>query len=300
MRRTRSGLAVILVLWGRFCLPMMARAQGTGKEASIRVVISLDSGAAPYLDVERGFRQGLQERPELSLVREGEALADGGFKGETLHFCVGPKALKKKVESSGARILATLVLGKEELVPADRVTGVYLRHDLEAQLRLISRFFPHRKRIAILHGGDRTEALADRAREIGTSMGLTVLDRRMSSMKDLSRLMRWVGREADLLWGLPDPVVYTPSTARSLLQFSLRNRIPFLAPSKTWVRAGAVVGFDWDFVDLGQQCAALLGKMLAAPEGSPLPEGEAPRTLRWDTNENTARYLRLELPDPKP
>jgi hypothetical protein len=49
---------------------------------------------------------------------------------------------------------------------------------------------------------------------------------------------------ADVLWGIADDMVMTTETARSILLFSLRNRLPLIGLSGAWVKAGALMALS--------------------------------------------------------
>ena len=101
---------------------------------------------------------------------------------------------------------------------------------------------------------------------------------------------------ADVLWGLADQVVLNPKTVQSILLFSLRNRIPFVGLSSTWVKAGALYALDRDYGDIGAQCGELAVKVLqGAPPASLSPAG--PRKVVYAINMKTARLLKLEIQD---
>jgi putative ABC transport system substrate-binding protein len=98
------------------------------------------------------------------------------------------------------------------------------------------------------------------------------------------------------LWSLNDPVVYNPETARSLLLFSLRNRIPMVGQSGAWVRAGALYALDRDYDDVGAQCAQLTALILAGAMPAtvtPVP----PRKVRYIVNARTAADIGVALPE---
>jgi putative ABC transport system substrate-binding protein len=101
---------------------------------------------------------------------------------------------------------------------------------------------------------------------------------------------------ADVLWSLNDPVVYNTETARSLLVFSLRNRIPMIGQSAAWVRAGALYALDRDYDDVGAQCAQLAAVVLSGvspAQIAPVP----PRKVRYAINARTAADLGVILPN---
>ena len=239
-------------------------------------------------EVVRGFEEGLAEAG-VGTTEVTSAAA--------LVFAVGIEALDDALRCGRRPVVASYVLDAKRLRGNPGVTGVHLRHDPLRQLELIRRLFPRRRRLGLVCGPDvlgvgEAERLVEAARALDFALEIHVLH----GLDELASVLRLVGRRAEILWGLPDPLVYTAGTARTILRFSLLQRIPLVAPSPTWVRAGATAGLDWDLHDLGRQCADMALRVLRKGARDGLPAPEAPRTLRWDVNERSCAYLRLQLP----
>ncbi|MDH5701007.1 MAG: hypothetical protein OEZ41_13725, partial [Nitrospirota bacterium] len=138
--------------------------------------------------------------------------------------------------------------------------------------------------------------LITQARELTEAMGLTLYARQVESPRDLPDALDSLSRRADVVWGLTDSVALTPETAKGILLFSFRNRIPFVGLSTSWVKAGAVYALDRDYVDIGQQCGELAGKVLrdGKMQGlQPLP----PRKVLYALNLKTVNHMKLDLSD---
>ena len=61
----------------------------------------------------------------------------------------------------------------------------------------------------------------------------------------------------DVLFALPDRMVYTRESARGILLQSFRKRTPVIGPNEAWVRMGALYALDWDYDEVGVVCAQL-------------------------------------------
>ncbi len=59
--------------------------------------------------------------------------------------------------------------------------------------------------------------------------------------RNLPQALRSIGRNAQMIWGIPDRIVLTPETAQHLLVYSFRNRIPLSGLSKNWVMQSTIV-----------------------------------------------------------
>ena len=99
-----------------------------------------------------------------------------------------------------------------------------------------------------------------------------------------------------MLWGVTDPMVFNPETAKSLLVFSFRHQIPLIGHSTPWVKAGALYALDRDYADIGVQCAEMAEKILAGRSPSTMPP-VPPRKIRYTLNRKTAEQMKLDLPE---
>ena len=99
--------------------------------------------------------------------------------------------------------------------------------------------------------------------------------------------------QLDALMTLPDAEILSPAVARTLLVLSMRQRVPLVGPAGSWAKAGALYALDWDYEDLGRQCADVAQRLLsqrAAPSAA-----QAPRRARLVVNRRAAQHLKVHL-----
>ena len=289
-------LTVSLLVW----LPMPAVA---GK----LVIALLAQQTEPYQNVLKGFRQSLKKQ---GIEAEYEVLnfdadKDQGVeafqaikkKNPTLVFTLGSAATEAAIrEIQHIPIIAGMIVHEKELLQAKNATGVILDFPLKTQLNWIRRMFPSKKTVGVLFNPKENQHLIAEARRLTKAMGLTLYAKQVESPRDLPDALDSLSRRADVVWGLTDSVALTPETAKGILLFSFRNRIPFVGLSTSWVKAGAVYALDRDYLDVGQQCGELAGKVLR--EGKihglqPLP----PRKVVYALNLKAANHMKLDLSD---
>jgi putative ABC transport system substrate-binding protein len=89
-------------------------------------------------------------------------------------------------------------------------------------------------------------------------------------------------------------MVLTQQTARPILLFCLRNKIPFVGLSSSWVRAGALYALDRDYADIGAHCAETALKL---PDGAPVSSipPAPPRKVVYAVNIRVASLLKIDL-----
>ena len=117
----------------------------------------------------------------------------------------------------------------------------------------------------------------------------------INSAKQLKAGLKYISRNADVLLAIPDQTVYSGKTAKEVLLFSYRNRIPFIGLSASWVKAGALYALGIDYRDLGRQAAELANNILtwkSAGKTSVYPE-----KIIYTLNSRTMDHLRLDIDD---
>jgi putative tryptophan/tyrosine transport system substrate-binding protein len=301
----RKPLARVFLAVGISLVAGLARAAPTGKGARIRVLMSQD--AAPYQEALAGFRQALARQDagaEIEVValhgeaaQASEALAHARQGQVTMLFTLGSLATQAAVRQvHDVPIVAGLILNTDDLGHAANATGVVLEFPVETEFRWLQRLLPGQRKIGVLFNAAENQGRIDAAGRAAKSLGLTLQARSLESPRDLPDALDNLTNRADVLWGVADQVVLTPQTARPILLFSLRNRIPFVGLSLTWVKAGALYALDRDYGDIGAQCGEMALKILQGSSPASLPP-VAPRKVVYSVNLKTARQLKVDIPE---
>lgn len=125
-------------------------------------------------------------------------------------------------------------------------------------------------------------------------MGLILYAREVNNPKDLPNALKNIAKNSDVLWGIPDSMVFNAQTAKQILLFSFRNNIPFCGLSPSWVEAGALYSLGWDYTDIGMQGGEITWKILQGnePKSAPIV---SPRTARYFLNLRTARHMKIKI-----
>ena len=191
-------------------------------------------------------------------------------------------------------VVAGMILRTSALPPAPEVTGVGLEFPVEVELRWIRRVLPGRTRVALLFNPLENADRAGEARAAATRLGLSLVPIEVREPRELPAALDRAARESDVLWGLTDSVVFSPESAKGLLLFSFRNRIPVVGISGNWVRAGALFGLDRDYEDIGRQAAEMALAILGGTDAKRVPPA-APRKVCPVFNLKTARQMGIEF-----
>jgi len=281
-----------------------AVAQGV---AAPRVMAIVSQDADPYQQALAGFRRELERANpgvtfDLILLHGDagklpEALGAVTRTRPALVLVLGTLATREAVKQiRDIPIVAGMILNAGELDRAANATGVYLEYPVQTELEWLRRLLPAERRVGVIYNSAENERRIGEAQRVAAAGDLSIQAIRVSGPEELPDALMSLGNRADVLWGVADPVVYNPETARSLLLFSLRNRIPLIGQSTAWVKAGALYALDRDYADVGAQCAELAAKVLGGQSPSALPPAP-PRKVRYAINRRTAAEMKLHLPE---
>jgi putative tryptophan/tyrosine transport system substrate-binding protein len=280
-------------------------------EAPPRIVIVMSADAPPYQQALSGLRRDLLStvpnatldviplRGDTARVAEALQTIRGNGTPATLIVTLGALATRTLLgRVNGVPIVAGMILNAGELRGTANATGVYLEFPVDVELDWLRRLLPGSRHVGVLYHGDESGRRVAEARRIAAASGghFTVEAIRVEDPSELPDALSQLTNRADVLWSLNDPIVYNPETARSLLVFSLRNRIPFIGQSSAWVRAGALYALERDYDDVGAQCAQLAVRILRGEDAGSLAPA-SPRKVRYSLNRHTAVEMRFALTD---
>lgn len=271
----------------------------------IALFISMEEG--PFKEAVAGFRdyldnQGMKPDYELFSLEGNSAKAgpavqkikQGGF---DLIFTLGALATETALrEITETPIVAGLILRTTTLKKSPNATGVGLECPPEMQFGWIRKILPEAHTIGVLYNPQENRVRIEAAAKAAQKMGLKLEGQEVSVPQDIPAALERLSQKADVLWGVADTVVLSPPLAKPILLFSFRNSIPFIGPSATWVKAGALWSLDSDYRDVGAQCAGLAEKILNGAAPGEL-DPEFPRSVNYSLNMNTARMMKIAIPD---
>ncbi|TAN56817.1 MAG: hypothetical protein EPN19_00080 [Betaproteobacteria bacterium] len=168
-----------------------------------------------------------------------------------------------------------------------------LDQPLARQMALIRLALPERRRIGVLLGPE-TVALGGALAASADAQGLRVHVGRVELPDDLAGALHKVLAEADVLLAVPDSVVYNSRTIQNVLRSTFMGRVPLVAFSPAYVRAGALLALYSTPDQIGRQAGRALRAALAGHE---LPPQQHPQDFEVGVNPHVARSLGIELDD---
>lgn len=254
------------------------------------VVAVIGGSPGPYADAFAGFAAAfggevaavrLPRRPTERNLRARVVVAFGGeaaalpyAKGTTVIACLAPGLTESQGHAASRVALA-------------------LRPAPEHILAGLRRLQPGLKRLAVLsHPRGRAQFLAN-LKTAGAAVGVEILELSAEGPEGVPDALRSLpAASADALWLSPDPALVNPSTFQTIKQFSEENRLPFYAPTRGLVLAGATAAVAVDAAETGRQAAGLARRALA---GEALPGVVYPAGARLTVNRASASKAGLTL-----
>lgn len=175
---------------------------------------------------------------------------------------------------------------------SSQFSALYLDQPLSRQLELIRLALPTARRIGVLWGPE-SQGQASALKGLAQASGLKLVEAHVGRDELLFPSLKKVIEDADLLLAVADPQLYNSLSLQNILLSSFRQRVPLVAFSPAYVRAGALLALHVTPAQMGVQAAeiaraALQGKALSA---TPIYSQDFSVAI----NEHVARSLGLTL-----
>ncbi|MBU2462281.1 ABC transporter substrate-binding protein [bacterium] len=296
---SRLIVTLLLILWTSPCV--------SKEKAFIACIKSGD--LSPYNTALEGFVQGLEEAGFdvwlNSYTTKEEAVVKKILeKKPALVLALGSDASKLAKERIAGKIpvLFSMVLNpvstgllKSMDTPEPNFTGVSLDIPPYLQFAKLQALLPKAKKLGVIYNPSSSGLIIQQARREATSLGLELIEKRVTKASDVPAALKSLRGECDALWMVPDPVVYSSKSAEYVLLFTLRHSIPFIGISANWVKAGALSAVSCDYRDIGLQGAEQASKILRGTPPQEIPPA-IPRKTYLSINLKTAQRLNVKIP----
>jgi putative ABC transport system substrate-binding protein len=280
---------------------------GSSAGAAEKIAVLVSTKDAPFEDALKGF-QGFLDKAAVqaeyevhkldgSAAKAGQAVQAVKKSGARLVLTLGSLATDAAVkEIPDIPIVACMVLRADGLKKSPNVTGVGLEFSLEVQTSWLQVLLPTAKNVGVLYSPGENKARIEAAGRIMQNMGLKLVAQEVRSPQDVPAALEGLNMKVDVLWGVADSVAMTPQTAKTVLPFSVKNNIPLIGPSPTWVKAGALYALEWDYADIGAQAGDMAAKVLKGASPSAIPAA-SPRKVYYALNLKTAQEMKITFSD---
>lgn len=186
-----------------------------------------------------------------------------------------------------------LLVERTEGVRRGQFSAIYLDQPLARQINLLRSVLPEKKRVAAILGPDSSRLLPRLSSALSRAELRLVSEEVARESEVIPALSRLLGA-SDILLALPDSLVFTRETARSVLLITYRYQRPLIGFSQAYVDAGALAATFSTPAQIARQTAELVQ---ALPSGAfLLPSPRYPAYFSVAVNRSVARALALDVP----
>jgi putative tryptophan/tyrosine transport system substrate-binding protein len=277
--------------------------------AAPRVWVALAEEGGAHAEVAAVLQPELADQFEVS-VATWQTLFDGKTAMPDLIVTVGVAALdgtlerlaKKDVAWARIPVLATLL--PQTVFDARMAAGPVVQRPFSAavldqplgrQMALIKRALPRRQLVGVLVGA-QTRPLLDGLEKEARARGLMLMSApTIGAPEMIYPALKLVLNDAEVILALPDPMIYHGASLQNILLTTYRARVPLVAFSPAYVKAGAVLAVYSTPTQVARRAVEMIGNWLA---GRGLPPPQMPREFSVMANSRVAASLGLQIDDP--
>lgn len=239
-------------------------------EAGHEIVVVQSSHQKPYEEAIKGFERSCDANLQRIIISEDEGMdvvREIKFKRPDMVLALGPDALSEVKRIKDIPIVYLMVLNPQSTLSGqENITGVSYNIPPHKQLQALLRALPRTKRVGLLYDPENTGYLVKDAQQAAGEMDILLTARKIHHAKDVATSAMEMKGDIDVFWMLPDLTVMTPVTVEFLALFSLKYRIPLLAPSEIWLNRGAFLSTGIDNFDMGAQAGDMANKILSGTQ----------------------------------
>jgi len=177
------------------------------------------------------------------------------------------------------------------------VVGVSDMVPVATQLRLIRRIFPNAKKVGVIFnpGEANSVTLNNIAKSAAPSLEMTIVEIPGTSPSEMITALNSIGPSVDVLY------IGTDNTAASSIEAignaALRLKKPIVAADIDIARGGGVVGFGFNYFQVGVETGQLLVELLKGAKPTDLESHVVgPDSLVLYINLDIAKQLGVEIP----
>lgn len=177
----------------------------------------------------------------------------------------------------------------------NNLSGASLDIPVRIQLEKFKLIVPKLKKLGVLFTQDSKQVIVE-ANRVCKKIGVELVSELIHSEKEIPEAVEALAQEVDGLWAVADTVIFTPQSTQYILLYTLRNGLPFMGLSPSFVKAGALFTLACDHKDVGRQAGELALGVLSGEEPSQIPI-TIPRMIYLCLNLRTAEQINLKIPE---
>jgi putative tryptophan/tyrosine transport system substrate-binding protein len=270
---------------------------------NLKVLVALSDNSAPYLSFANELHKNLPAWMQATVLEHPGQLSTDVPQTDLI-VAVGMKATELAAEQSGIPVLAVMIprTAYEALLAqaspkkaARSISVIYLDQPWSRRIDFWRAALPERRRIGLLHAPDTHIDIA-RLRQDIAQRGGSLVAQPVFSEDELFPRLENVLAGSDVLFAIPDSMIYSSSNIRNILLTSYRHSVPLIGLSQAYVNAGALCAIFSTPEQLAVQTSAAV---ISFARDRRLPEPQYSVDFTIAVNQQVARSLGIELSSPE-
>ena len=297
--------ALIAIIFFLLCQTLSAKEK--------RIVIMKSSNSTPFLKAEEGFKKEIRKSGieailieyDISDQTRGEGLIAQKIRelkpdlivtiGSRSTAMVSPKIKDIPIVFCGVLNPVSSGFVQSMRPSGNNLSGASLDIPVKIQLEKFKLIVPKLKRLGVLFTQDSKQVIVEATR-VCKNIGIELVPQLIYSEKEIPEKVEALAQEVDALWAVADTIIFTPQSTQYILLYTLRNGLPFMGLSPSFVKAGALFTLAYDHKDVGRQAGELALRIFSGEEPSQIPI-TIPRMIYLCLNLRTAEQINLKIPE---
>ena len=294
-----------------FCVGLLSSNCYASDTNTILVVLSKNS--RPYQEFASALKENAGNSESDALVNmvfiqlgelDSDALLANSGKDYRLVVTVGSAAVRKILPLKlSVPIVSTLipkrtydVVRKKNAESANNNTSaIFLDQPAERKFGLIRAALPDMKNVGVIVGPSTKERVAE-LDAAARNKNINLDAKKIADEDGLLDALNELLENSEILLTVADPAVVNRNTLQSVFMTSYMKRIPVIAYSRAYVRAGALMAVYSTPAQIGLQTGELLMKM-AQTDSWKSQQSYYPKYFSVAVNDRVARSLGLLIKD---
>lgn len=192
-------------------------------------------------------------------------------------------------------VVFAMVLNPQKYdLAGENITGVSLEIPVKTQLNTLKSIVPKISKVGVIYNPRKSRDLIKEAYKVAEDLELNLVTSKVDQPRDTPRAFRAFSAGIDAYWLIPDPTVVTREAFQMILDYTYKNSIPFMAFSKSFVDAGALVSLAPNYPNVGKQACEIAQQIIQGKKPSSIPV-QSPKGLELTFNLNTSKKLGLDF-----
>lgn len=282
-----------------FCLPLIMPGAGSEEGKPLEIAVVKEMGIPEYDSAAAGFREFLEKEnihAQLNIYDRDDRLVVFRVKElkPDLILTLGATAthlISREIKT--IPIVFSMVMDPKGSNIPHTIVGASVDIPVKMQFETVKAAAPTLKSIGVVYNPAENEAVIQEARLAANDLGFILKTYPVDSEQEIPEISDC---PIDILWIIPDRVVCKQVIILRFLKSGIKNNIGVIGFTRSYAKAGALLGISCDYEDIGRQSAEIALKIWKGENSRDL-KMTAPRKVKLYINKTVADLLGITIPN---